>query len=331
MKAGDLLTDPALLRKVLAQGRALSRLELVTVIDGVTTRSPLRLTRENAVLACTINGVATPEPPERELDPETIVWRDGILARGGTLSDASITLADELIVALKAETFTGKLVYLLPFLGSDIVGARMPLRDTRGVGIATNSGFTNSDFSESTGLQGGGTKYLDTLLRTNLLNNSDVGNGGIGVWEMSASPLGGWAGGGVIPDGANASFCGLRMSTPEVSSAFYWNDGVAANQANLAEAPTRAHYYGQRSSASSRVLYKNGSSAAVNTTADPRTMTSSSATTIGAMAWHTATAFESYWPGRLGVFYLTDGTLTASEVNRLHSLLDTYLIAPTGR
>jgi hypothetical protein len=40
---------------------------------------------------------------------------------------------------------------------------------------------------------------------------------------------------------------------------------------------------------------------------------------------------DFFWKGRCAVAYATDGTLSGTEVADLHTLLDTYLITPTGR
>jgi hypothetical protein len=50
-------------------------------------------------------------------------------------------------------------------LGIGINAARVPLIDVLNIGAATNTGFADSDFSQTTGLQGNGSsKYLDYFL-----------------------------------------------------------------------------------------------------------------------------------------------------------------------
>jgi hypothetical protein len=45
----------------------------------------------------------------------------------------------------------------------------------------------------------------------------------------------------------------------------------------------------------------------------------------------TAGGTTSYWKGRCGVAYLTDGTLTDQEVADFHAALRDYLLIPSGK
>src|SRR5690606_24072140 len=127
---------------------------------------------QGAVLSGSI-VVGVPEPT---LDPETVVWRDRITAAGAAVSEDSITLADNLIKAITATSWGAKIVYLLPFLGEGIAAAMVPLRDSFGVGAATNTDLVDADFSEGAGIRGdGSTKRLTVPLKPSQLGSTNNG------------------------------------------------------------------------------------------------------------------------------------------------------------
>jgi len=314
----EYIRNPALMQALLNRVRALQRLEIIWKVDGVVTRSPVKVAGQGAAIPVVLT-TAAPEP-ELDLHPETVVWWDRILAAGGSVSEASILLADALIRAVNAAAFNSKVKYLLPLLGDDIIAARVPLRDFIDAGIAGNVGFTNADFSESTGLQGdGSTKRLE--LEDNTI--ADLGsNGGLGWWELDA------------PVGLNVMLGGYRSTTSAgfilyTSSGFIrFRWGTSANGVNTTLPMENAHYYGQRSAATLREIFKDGTSLASNTTSDAATGTGEQMVRLMGGQRDTETF---YWGGRCAVAYMTDGTLDAGEVADLHALLNTYLITPTGR
>jgi hypothetical protein len=316
----DLFRSPEKVQQMLALMQRMEKLRIIRE-DGTTV--PIRFSETDAVF-----DFKTPEagPPATILDPETIVWRDRATAAGGTFGADSVEIADELIKAIKAESFNSKIVYLLPFLGANLATARVPLRDTLGVGIASNSNFVDADFSESTGLQGNGTtKYLNSLITPTQLGTTD--NGGLGWWERdftgtgNSEPMGAYKA-STSPD---ERFC---LDLRPAQEAFHW--GAIAGGAASGAAAGNKHYYGQRSGASNRELFIDGASAGTDT--DTPTVDGSGDLTIKVCGSHVGTAGGVLpWPGLGAVAYMTDGTLTAGEVATLHTLLTTYLITPTGR
>lgn len=251
------------------------------------------------------------------LDGETMIWRDRAIAAGGTFGTNSISVADALIRAIKVGTFNSKIKYLLPLLGGNLATARVPLRDTLSAGIATNNNFVDADFSQSTGLQGNGsTKRLDTLLKASQLGSSN--NGGIGYWERAVG--GTWCVGS--RDAGTAQIFGLAIYSDEL---FYWGDADSATRTFVAAGNN--HYYGQRSSDTARVLYRNGTSVATDATSPIPNVSAIAANNLNVMAIDSG----NFSNGRCGVAYFTDGTMTGTEISDFHTLLNTYLITPTGR
>jgi hypothetical protein len=257
------------------------------------------------------------------LDAETITWRDRAIAAGGTFGANSINWADALIKAIKAGTFNSKIVALWPFLGGNLASARVPLRDALGVGISTNFNFVDADFNEASGLKGdGASKVLDTLIKPSDLNGV-TRNGGIGFWVTHLGAATFQEAAGLFSTASGGQIFSLHLRS--TAEQFWWGDG--SSPAVTASASSTADYYGQRSSATNRKLYKNGVQIATNTLAG-----------INDAGWAdgTMTLFDDhtdngYCDHRCGVAYFTDGTLTPTEIADLHTLLQTYLIGPAGR
>jgi hypothetical protein len=226
-----------------------------------------------------------------QLDPETFVWRSRVLQ------------------------------VLLPLLGSNMAAARVPLRDALNAGTALNSNFVDADFAQSTGLQGNGTnKILDLNIKPGDLGTS--ANGGLGYWESNISFAGDVEPMGCYGGPSERFVLDLRSNV----ESFRW--GTASNGAGTSGPATSAHYYGQRSSPTLRELFKNGSSLGTNTTSDSPASASNRAIRLMGSDENGALV---YWAGRCAVAYLTDGTMSSSDVSDFHTLLQTYLITPTGR
>lgn len=327
---GEFLSRPDALPLVLDRLRALQNLRLDVTVNGATTPIALRAAGGRALLAGELT-IPVREPEEAEaapLDPETIVWRDAITAAGGTFESDSIDLADALIKAIKATSYGAKIKYLLPLLGGDLTAARMPLRDTLGAGMATSVGYVDADFSQSTGIQANGSsKYFDTKIKPSQVGSS--GNGGIGYWERATANGDIFMGVRNSSGGFNIFELFFRKSAAfgGEHQLFRWGD--VANFAGSASGFSAGHYYGQRSAATLRELFRDGSSLFTNTTSDP----AAGASTYNMFVCGAVNNDGSplYGIGRCGVVYFTDGILTAAEVSQFHTLLQTYLITPTGR
>lgn len=259
--------------------------------------------------------------------PTVKAWRDRAIANGGSVPLSSILIAQNFINAITGSSYYGKIVYLLPMIGGNLSASLVPLIDKLGVGPATNSGFVNTDFNESTGLKGNGTsKILDSGIRPSQLGVSN--NGGIGWWDndidfggTSVEPMGCYKNGS-IPD--NRFVLDVR-STPY--RAFRW--GAAANWAYDTVTAGHANYYGQRSGSALREIFVDGVSKATNTTNDAADGASDN--TIRICGSNEGPYGLVYWKGRCAVTYMTDGTLTSGEVAQFHGALNTYLFLASGK
>lgn len=252
---------------------------------------------------------------------EVVLWKNRIQTAGGVFEWNSIAIANNFIRQLKIKSYYRKIIYLLPLLGKGLIAARVPLIDTLNVGIAGNSNFVDSDFSQNNGLQGdGATKLLNTSITPSQLGNFV---GGIGYWENNIS----FTGTDTVPFGCYSSNTLIRwfLDLRPASGRITW--GLNTNSAINASAAINGHYYGQSISNSDRKLYFNGIQVASNTSTDGSTLESSAPITL----LGTTTNSAGNWAGRCAIAYLTDGTLTSDEISDLNTLLKAFVLGPSGK
>lgn len=256
---------------------------------------------------------------QSQLTQEVVIWQNAIRAAGGGFEWNSIAIANQFIRSLRNKSYYGKIKYLLPMLGAGINAARVPLIDTFSVGIATNGNMVDADFSQSVGLTGNGTnKYLDTLVSPNTIGVT----GGIGFWNIGLVTSGDYRAGATN----GAETIRYLMDLRSTSTQFAW--GSISNVAVDLNQAITANYYGQQSASNSRILYRNAISIATNSVNDG---TGPISTNVWVMAGNINNTGADYANGTCGVFYLTDGTLTAVEITDFDTILRSYLFGPTGK
>lgn len=315
-RAGDLLRSIRLLN-------AVQRLKLVVASGGEESVSAIDISGRSAILTGTAHLGITYES-------ETLRWISAVEAYGGTFTDESKTIANNLIIGLRAAGVINRIIYFLPFLGGNFAAALVPLIDRLAVGPAANTNFGSSDFSEATGLQGdGSSKLLDSRIRPSQLGISD--SGGMGWWELSANFTGSTnsvMGTVYNPGGGTNAF---TLGRTAGSRYIEWNKDVPSAPASDAVAGTNGNLYGQRSSASMLELYFSGSIIASSTVAYIATAAAYDTIRLFGAATNNVVPGPRYANTRAGCAYLTDGTLSASEISNLHTVLETKLITPTRR
>lgn len=258
---------------------------------------------------------------------EVDLWESRIIALGGSVTPTERGYASDLIAAIRGSTYNSKIVYLLPFIGESIAAHRVPLRDTLNIGAALNTGFVDADCTTSGGIENPteASKILNTQIAPGELGISN--SGGMGFWERDIGLGTGVEPMGCYPAGDNARrfVLDLRSSMQR----FRWG-ATTGSEAGPGTTASSAHYYGQRSSATLRRIYKDGTALSPDGTSSDAA-TNAGLSDIRVMGCVTHTGALSYWKGRCAVAYLTDGTMSDTDVSDFHTLLDTYLITPTGR
>jgi len=248
-------------------------------------------------------------------------WAAAVIAAGGGFEPNSMIIASNLAKLLQSKSYYTKIKYFLPMLGMGINAARVPLIDVLGVGAATNTAFVDADFTQATGLQGNGsTKWLDSLILPSQLGSSN--SGGLGYIERS------FATGGIGPIGCsnNAGTNSFEIGLRDTFRTFRWGD--TSNGATQASVPVNGRYYGQRSSATNRILDLTGSQIASDTTNDATAGSSDRTIFVVGANWNAGTQSDN---SLCGGAYMTDGTLSVADILDLDSVLASYLVIPTGR
>lgn len=288
-----------------------------------------RIAGSTPTTGSTINGragVSAVNGSTVVVDSETSTWITRIVAINAPSqpNTRSVWIATNLARQLLAASYSAKVVWLMPFLGSDLTSARVPIRDSLAKGAAT---FTGLSYSEGSGLTSNGiNQWFDSLIKPSELGASN--SGGMGVWVISAPDNTGTAGGTFAgyTTTANASYFSI-LGLPTINGLFTW--GAPANGTSYsATAATTGNFYGERSSSTSRQLFKNGSSIGTNTTSD--TASQAADYTIHFLGLNTIGSGTSY-KGIIGYAALTDGTLGPTDASAFHTLISNYLIAPSGR
>lgn len=284
----------------------------------VATPEAPRIVQHNADGSITL--IPVPSGGSSDMgDMLLIDWRLRVERAGGTLSETSLTLAASLLSSLRTAGVILRLQRLDVWLGSDLRSRLTPLIDRLGGG-AIPVGIAAGDVSEASGLTLNGSSYIRTATTPAMLGTS--GNGGLGWWEAVAT-----ASGGEEPMGSSDNRVGDNRYVLDLRStlvAFRW--GNKSNPSTIATARQAAHYYGQRSAATLRTLYRDGTSIATNTTSDD-----AYGATVPISIGATNYAGTYYpWTGRCKLAYMTDGKMSAGDITALHSALSDF-VAALGR
>lgn len=263
-------------------------------------------------------------------EAETLAWEASIVSRGGSITSGEKDLADGLVRALKELSCFGKIVYLLPFIGDTMVCHVTPLIDPLGKGPCTNSGFVDADAATATGLSNAteANKWLVSPFKPSQLGTSN--NGGLFWWELA------WGNGSnVEPMGAY----GTNNSPDErfvldLRSSLQWfRWGGVSNAAGPATTTSNGFYFGQRSSATLRRIYKDGASLGSDSTASaPATRASNEFMNVhGVRLSSSGGPYNAPWKGRGGLAGFGDGTFTDAEVLELYETVRDGFMTDSGR
>jgi hypothetical protein len=123
----------------------------------------------------------------------------------------------------------------------------------------------------------------------------------------------------------SSRFCIDLRQSGSVRESFQW--GTPGNEANSGVSPTNGWYLGQRSSPTSRAIWRDRQRLATNTT--PDSASAVPATTI--QIFNAGAVSLSPWAGCSTCAGMTDGTMTDDEVAELYDILYNKLFIPTGR
>ena len=210
--------------------------------------------------------------PRQTLHPEAASWASRVVANGGTVSGTTLSAVDKFCKAIASAGIRDRFYRLNLFCGTGLNAALVPLYRGPSLGgtqyggtTDTNVGslFVSGNYSETTGLSttAGGGQYLNTGLSPNDMALADVqamhlaaSHGPVPGSDLDPRPIGAHG-----PSDRFSLVLSIRASTAGQL-------GVAmgrTNQLNSASIPSGAQpsasWIGSRTSATSLVIYKNGS------------------------------------------------------------------------
>lgn len=260
-------------------------------------------------------------------------WLQNAAANGGTLTANTDQLVYDLATAVSAWSGFAKILYLLPLLGGNLASARVPLIDRISAGVAQNIGFTNADYSETTGLTGDGIgKRLDFAITSGAVMTAHGGLGllyGLRTYGAQATPNLPLS---IYHSSGHICFGFVMYSTMEQFISSGATPLTVPERGIYTSNSTQSlsDYYGQDTNgARSLELYRNGTPLAA-TTATWSAVRPYPELNLGLLGCSKGSG--SWWSkDRVGSMVVTNGHLTATEVAELHTILQTHLYTPTGR
>jgi hypothetical protein len=178
--------------------------------------------------------------------------------------------------------------------------------------------FVGGDYNEagsSGGLTGGGTRYLNTGLASNVLS---AGDRHISAYETVRS-------GGVFQAFVGTDEAGTQRFTLEYgSSGSIINFGYGAFSANVSSSSvsTGAHWIGVNSPSNTGTLYRNGTFETSNT----QTAQTLSSRNLYVYALNRSDSPTSYYTGRLGA-YSIGAAMTAAQAAAYYTAMQTFQAA----
>lgn len=208
---------------------------------------------------------------------EAIDWATRVSANGGTISTTTIRAVSDFCRAIDAAGIRSAMYRVNLFCGGNLSGCLVPLYrgptfggTNFGNATDTNGNFVSADFVEigsGGGLKGNGTnKYLNTGFATNSLPSQTsvhLSSSGTGL-ETSGDKqfIGSYT-------GTETALAFLDIYSIYISARAFRQGTFTTGRFPLVATPgtSEAHIIGSRTSSTSSVLYRGGTSAASNATA----------------------------------------------------------------
>jgi hypothetical protein len=194
--------------------------------------------------------------PVPSINGDTYTWAYGrIPAASSSISAASIIKADRLMTGLIRYALRPRIVRMNIFVGNDINALKAAFITNNGSAQEAVNNFVAGNYSEAAGITGGATKSIITPV--------DINAAPFGDNDLAFAVY--------VRTGTNeATVC---MGTqeggkdidlmPSNGGTSYWDSNNAGTgRASVADSNGVGYYLGSRSSSSSSVLYKNGTSIA---------------------------------------------------------------------
>ena len=271
--------------------------------------------------------------PTSTTHPEAQVWRNAVIANGGTVSGSTLNAVSRFCRSIDAAGIRDRFYRLNLFCGSNLNAALVPLyRSTAFGGSAvgnttdTNVNFVSGDYAENVGLQSlTSNKYLNTGLATDAMPASVYESMHLSAWHGPTSS-------GV----SQQQLVGVYNSTTDrwsiniqLSTGSALGDQARLGKANALSSTTTiqgsrpsAFLLATRTSATNLVLYRNAVSDGVLTTS----VTGIASSSLPFFVFRTNLSGTDF--GDPGVcplrMYSIGDDMTAGQVTSFHAALSAF-------
>ena len=270
--------------------------------------------------------------PRQTIHPEAASWAARVVANGGTVG-TSLSAVSKFCRAIDAAGIRDRFFRLNLFCGGTsgtavgVKSAMVPLYISRSFGgtsygfnVDDNVGglFVGGDYNEtgsSGGLIGGGTRYLNTGLASNVLT---AGDRHLSAYETVRS-------GGTFQCFLGTDEAGSQRFVLEYgNNASVVSFGYGAFSANLnsSAVSTGGHWIGSNTPAGTGQIYRNGSA----DTSATQTAQTLSSRNLWVYAINRSDSPTNYYAGRLGS-YSIGGAMTATQAAAYYAALQAFQTA----
>lgn len=259
--------------------------------------------------------------PTWKYHTETLAYKAGILAGGGTISDRSLQHVDKFVRDCKETGVWSKLIEIMPLAGNELAAAKVKLKYQTAQNI-TFVNFVGADYTEATGLTGDGSlKYANLGYAANLLSTSSAH---LSFYQRTDNAqTGNRSCVGVLNAGAtNAWFLGSLNPSIQVDGRL----GLLFT-ANSGAQMTKGFYHLDRSNSTTLTMFRNN--AQIGTTGGDVSAATAPAIDFYGWAWNfngTPGGYNSVSSSFISIGY----TMTAQERADFYNIVQT-LQANLGR
>jgi hypothetical protein len=205
--------------------------------------------------------------------PEAQIWRNAVIANGGTVSGSTLNAVSKFCRSIDAAGIRDRFYRLNLFAGDGLTACLVPLYrgpssagTQHGNATDTNVGpFVTEDYAQTTGLQGNGsTKWLDTGLTPDGLDTLATGH--VSARFSDGAPTSGGVSviGAAVASGQRYMLITISPAgTPQTRG--FWGGTIATDRAELAHVASN-HCLVSRAADTDLTLYRNGTDASAFTT-----------------------------------------------------------------
>jgi hypothetical protein len=210
--------------------------------------------------------------PTSTTHPEAQVWRNAVIANGGSVSGSTLNAVSRFCRSIDAAGIRDRFYRLNLFCGAGLNAVLVPLyRGQSRTGTQygnttdTNTNFVSGDYTEATGLQGASGKHLNTGLLASTIDHSDSHASVYGTSLGTAPGTFGTLVGARV-GGSATNLIQLDGKRNGNAANSYFSNATAVAGVSGSPVSSAGHVMGVSRTATDLQFYSNGISTGSNTT-----------------------------------------------------------------